>query len=424
MIEELSSDFELDKSKIIGKGSWSNVYLGKQKSLNRPVAIKIMKKELMADETFIKFFHREAEALAKITDEHIVQVYYAGKHADEYFFAMEYVQGLTLAKLMGTGKKFTTDETIHVAESVAGALKTAWESPFKIIHRDIKPSNIMVAYPHDKKQGGEINLLEAKIKVMDFGLAHISRGQGESITDDKIIGTPRYISPEQGMGNKSDVRADIYSLGIIIYEMAAGKLPFESETPMGFIEHHIHKEPVTPLTFNKDIPPKLVNIILKCIRKPPEERYQTPSELLAALTALKSPVCVIETPATSSDEHSTIAIIRASDKFNGLLGKARAAIQLNDMDRAKELLIEASGEKHDSHELKKLIEEYHAGQTCKPKTDLVPVIRGLINNARLEIGAKDFEKARFILREAYFLDPCSEEIDKVRRELEQKQSGE
>jgi len=202
MCAESIGEFELDRQKLIGKGAWGEVYLGRQKSLNRPVAIKILKKELTSDEDFVKRFRREAETLAKLIDEHIIQVYSAGEYEGSYYFIMEYVQGQPLSKLVEQGRKFTVNEIVYVGESVAKALKAAWESPAKIVHRDIKPSNIMVSYTSSliapiiqQKNVSEsvafrdVNILESKVKVMDFGLAKISEGDKEAT----MVGTTYWI---------------------------------------------------------------------------------------------------------------------------------------------------------------------------------------------------------------------------------------
>ena len=298
----LLGEFELFNSRMIGKGAWGEVYHGRQKSLNRPVAIKILKKELTADKDFVKRFQREAECLAKMADEHIIQVYSAGDYQGSYYFIMEYVQGQPLSNFVEKHRKFTVAEIIHITESVAKALKSAWESTAKIVHRDIKPSNIMVSYtssliaPPTKEKPGisesmaemDINITEAKIKVMDFGLAKISEsGEKDATIVGTVIGTPKYISPEQGMGQAADIRSDIYSLGIVLYEMATGQIPFEAESAMSMIRHHIYDTALPPSHYTQDFPKDLEAIIMKCIQKAPEKRYKGPKELLEDIEAFK-----------------------------------------------------------------------------------------------------------------------------------------
>ena len=283
-------EFELYPDRLIGKGAWGEVYHGRQKSLDRAVAIKILKSDLTQDEEFVSRFRREAEILAKITDDHIIHVYSAGQHEGSYYFIMEYVEGKPLSSYIDSGYKFSTDEIIYVAQSVAQALNAAWESTAKIIHRDIKPSNIMVAHSSSVAKsagGGAINILSAKIKVMDFGLAKLSASGKDATIAGTIIGTPKYISPEQGMGKTADIRSDIYSLGIVLYEMATGRIPFEGETAVSMIRHHIYDTVAAPSQFNRDIPKELEDIIMKCVHKDPASRYATPAQMLEDLNGFK-----------------------------------------------------------------------------------------------------------------------------------------
>jgi serine/threonine protein kinase/formylglycine-generating enzyme required for sulfatase activity len=334
MATESIGEFEFSRDQLLGKGAWGEVYLGHQKSLNRQVAIKLLKKELTKDEEFVRRFRREAETLAKLIDEHIIQVYSAGEHQDSYFFIMEYVAGQPLSKFIEHNKKFTIDEIIYVAESVARAFKAAWESPGKIVHRDIKPANIMVSYssslitPAMKEKSGtedtaflDINIMESKIKVMDFGLAKISEGEKDATIVGTVIGTPKYISPEQGMGNPADIRSDIYSLGIVLYEMATGRIPFDGESAMSMIRHHIYDTAMTPSTINPDIPEGLESIIMKCIHKDPNKRYITPLQMLEDINAIKAKRDLIHATSSKASLEATLVsdIIRKQKKNKWLL---------------------------------------------------------------------------------------------------------
>jgi len=298
---EKIGDFEIFKDQLLGKGAWGEVYRGRQVSLERPVAVKILKKELSADEEFVRRFMREAKCIAQLIDENIIQVYGAGVHEGAYYFAMEFVQGMPLQKFLDRGRKFSTDDIIYIGMAVAKALKAAWESPEQVVHRDIKPSNIMVSFSssliassrkpdtNDSIAFVDVNINEAKIKVMDFGLAKVaSSSAGKDATMvGTIIGTPKYISPEQGLGNPADIRSDIYSLGIVLYELATGRIPFTSDSAVSLVRHHIYDTAIPPRQVNPDMSEDLETVIMKCIQKDPNHRYGNPGELLEDLEALR-----------------------------------------------------------------------------------------------------------------------------------------
>lgn len=287
---EILGDFELYSDQSIGKGGCGEVFKGKQISLNRPVAIKFLNKDLTQDESFVHRFHREAECLAKLTDEHIIQIYGAGEHQGSHYFAMEYVPGVSLEQFIQRKYKFSSDDVTYIAIAVAKALKSAWESEEQIIHRDVKPGNIMLSFPPAVLESKKLDMKEARIKVMDFGLARVAKptGQDKDLTmSGMIVGTPKYISPEQALGKSVDIRTDIYSLGIVLYEIATGWFPFENDTVMGVVQQHINETPPAPKTVNPQILPEIESIILKCIQKNPAARYRNPSELLEDLEAVR-----------------------------------------------------------------------------------------------------------------------------------------
>ncbi|MBI4712779.1 MAG: SUMF1/EgtB/PvdO family nonheme iron enzyme [Planctomycetes bacterium] len=384
--ETFAADFEFDRKDLLGKGAWGEVFRGRQVSLNRPVAIKILKKELTEDADFVKRFRREAETLAKLAAENIVQVYSAGEFQGSHFFIMEFVQGAPLSKFIERQHKFSPQEITYVGISVARAFRAAWNSPAKIVHRDIKPANIMVSVTSSiiapmrtssvsvggdpATYGGESmavassNILDATIKVMDFGLAKlVQEGEKDATMVGTVIGTPKYISPEQGMGNPADVRSDIYSLGIVLYEMATGQIPFQGETAVSMIRHHIYDTAVTPSTLNPSIAPGLEAIIMKCVQKDPNKRYQNPNQLLEDLTAFQAqgipkwstPPALPDSPATPNNNAVTNTAPTTSTgttnvivppvpedptakEIEALFKKAQELVNENKLDEALELL--------------------------------------------------------------------------------------
>lgn len=263
MPTETWGDFEVFLDKMLGRGGMGAVYVGRQISLDRPVAVKVLKKELGDDPDFVKRFHREAALLAKLIHPHVVQVFMAGEHQGQQFFAMELVEGEDLFSALKRGHRYSPDEVIRIAYETAQALHAGWKH--KIVHRDIKPSNIIMTREH-------------QIKVMDFGLAK-SPGSADITAPEGIVGTAKYMSPEQGTGSPIDIRTDLYSLGVVIYELATGLPPFTGDNPTAIVYQHVHKDPPPPRAVNPSVPPELEAVILKLMAKRPEDRYQAPEEL-------------------------------------------------------------------------------------------------------------------------------------------------
>jgi serine/threonine protein kinase/formylglycine-generating enzyme required for sulfatase activity len=274
-------DFEVYFDRPLGRGGMGAVYLGRQISLDRPAAVKLLKKDLTANPEFVTRFHREASLLARLVDAHVVQVFGAGEADGSHYYAMEFVQGEDLAAKLKKGHKFGVDEILQVALSVGLALQAAWRH--KIIHRDIKPSNILVTE-------------EQRVKVMDFGLAKAS--DSDLTQSEVIMGTAKYMSPEQATGAPLDIRGDLYSLGVVLYELATGKPPFVGETPTAIMYQHVHQAPAPPRQFNRQLPVELEALILRLLQKDPQARFATPEALVSAVRGVLDGV----TP----DERSTL----------------------------------------------------------------------------------------------------------------------
>ncbi len=261
-------DFELERK--VGQGGMGEVWLARQVSLDRPVAVKVLPRTLATQENFIERFQREAKAAASLVHPNVIQIYAYGIDEGTPYFAMEFVEGEDLQERMRRGRP-EWSEIADVMMGVASALHVAHDKG--LIHRDIKPSNVMV----DRN---------GIVKVMDFGLAKATSGgpEAKSLTNAGLImGTPNYLSPEQGRGDPLDGRSDLYSLGIVLYELLTGSLPFRADTPAGLIFKHVYEPPPPPSSIRSDIPPFLEEIALKLLEKDPEDRYANPQELLADL---------------------------------------------------------------------------------------------------------------------------------------------
>jgi serine/threonine protein kinase len=280
--EDDPGDFDIYEDQVIGEGGMGILYRARQHSLGRPVAVKVIRDVFTASPEFVQRFRQEAELLAQVNHTNVVQVFGTGTWRGRLFYAMELVEGLDVATKLREKQTFTTDEVLHVAEGVARALAAAWK--FRIVHRDIKPSNILLTPQGD-------------IKVADFGLAKSLRIPK---SDSRLIaGTSEYISPEQGMGKAVDIRSDIYSLGVVLYELLMGRPPFKSDGSFTFVVYqHVHSAPPALEPLTGAIPAPLKDIIAKCLEKKPERRFQTPEDLLAALVKARAAIRPTAKPGT------------------------------------------------------------------------------------------------------------------------------
>lgn len=257
---------------LIGSGGMANVYKGTDVSDNRTVAVKVLREEFLDNDELVRRFKNESKAISMLSHPNIVKVYDVNFTDDVQYIVMEYIDGINFMQYLESQGKLNWEEALHFTVQVLRALQHAHDRG--IVHRDIKPQNIMV-------------LRDGSIKVMDFGIARFSRSQTRTITD-KAIGSVHYISPEQARGEETDAKSDIYSLGVMLYEMLTGKLPFDSDSPVSVALKQISDEPQSPRELVPELPEAMEEITLKAMAKDPEERYQSASEMLADIEEFKN----------------------------------------------------------------------------------------------------------------------------------------
>ncbi|MFZ7103111.1 MAG: Stk1 family PASTA domain-containing Ser/Thr kinase [Peptococcaceae bacterium] len=254
---------------LIGGGGMSLVYQAKDIYLNRIVAVKVLREQFTSDNEFIRRFRREAQAVASLSHPNIVSIYDVGQDDATHYLVMEYIKGKTLKEVIDDHAPLALNEVVDIVKQICDALEHAHENA--IVHRDIKPHNIMIT------RGG-------RVKVTDFGIARAV--STATVTHTKgIIGSVHYFSPEQAKGEITDEKSDIYSLGIVLYEMVTGKLPFKGESPISVALMHIQNEPAPPSQYNAALPVNIEKIILKAINKNPADRYDHVSKLRLDLMA-------------------------------------------------------------------------------------------------------------------------------------------
>lgn len=260
--------------KRVGNGGMATVYKAKDIILNRYVAVKILRDEFTTDEEFIRRFHSEAQAVASLSHPNIVSVYDVGNEGTLYYIVMELVQGKTLKEVITEDGAVSWKWAINVAIQIASALETAHKN--NIIHRDIKPHNIIITE-------------EGVAKVTDFGIAKAV--SNSTITAfGTTIGSVHYFSPEHARGGFTDAKSDLYSLGIVMYEMLTGRVPFDADTPVSVALMHMQQTATEPIELNPNIPNSVNEIVVKAMQKEPTMRYSSSSEMLRDLNlALKNP---------------------------------------------------------------------------------------------------------------------------------------
>jgi predicted Ser/Thr protein kinase len=415
------ADYLIEKK--IGQGGMGAVYQGRQLSLDRPVAIKVLPAHLSKDASFIERFQLEARAVAKLTHQNIIQVYGAGEAGGMHYFAMEFVQGKDLSQRMKEGYRPTCDEAVNLMLQAARGLAEAGRQ--RIVHRDIKPHNMMVTD-------------DALLKIMDFGLVKITDDTHALTMTGAVMGTVTYFSPEQGRGERCDCRTDLYALGITFYELLTGTVPFSGNDASSIIYQHIHSEPRPLLEINPDIPEDIQAVVMKCLEKKREDRYQTADELLQDLESIKAgrePVLVTrrhrhkQKPTGSGSPLTMILVLLLLTAIGagawyvtlgpgaqsmggygggaaGQLQQARGALAVGDIDRAQLLIEQGMSQGNGGAAWDELLKELQQKRG-----------RALAGQIRNAIKQNRYDDAEQILNELTLRNPGGSLLQDLRDEL-------
>lgn len=266
----------------VARGGNADVFLARDRVLDRPVALKILFSERADDQVWVERFRKEAQAVAKLSHPNIVEAYDWGQKGNTYYLVMEFVEGRSLAEVLRTEGPLHPDRAAEIASDVAAALGFAHASG--VVHTDVKPGNIMIT-----EQG--------RVKVADFGtFQEIAAGPDEGERSAMVLGTAAYFSPEQALGKQCDPRSDLYSLGVVLYEMVTGKPPFDGATPVDVARKHVTEVPVAPSAAGVAIPAGVESVIMKLLAKNPANRYATAEDLAADLKRFRDGAAVQAEP--------------------------------------------------------------------------------------------------------------------------------
>lgn len=284
------------------------VYKAKDLLLNRIVTIKVLREQFTADEEFVRRFRREAQSAASLSHMNIVSIYDVGKDGESEYIVMEYVEGQNLKEIIRSYAPLSTEQTLDLGIQIAEAIHHAHEH--HIIHRDIKPHNILVTD-------------DGRIKVTDFGIARAVSAATMTHSGD-IVGSVHYLSPEQAKGVQTNEQSDVYSLGIILYELLTGKVPYDGESPIAIALKHLQEQAVPPSKLNPRVSPAFENLVIRAIAKSPDQRYATAKELMQDLHKVQAGLPVDKVDSGDQDLDNTRIHRSLSNGVNSVLASEAA----------------------------------------------------------------------------------------------------
>src|SRR5688572_13282914 len=297
----------------LGAGGMANVYLAEDEDLGRRVAIKILNDRYNNDELFVERFRREAKSAAGLSHPNIVSIYDRGEAEGTYYIAMEVIEGRSLKEIIITRGALPIDKALGYARQLLDALRFAHRHG--IIHRDIKPHNVLV-HADERVKG-----VDERLKVTDFGIAR--HGASQMTEAGSIMGTAQYLSPEQARGAPVTAASDLYSAGVVVYEMLTGKVPFTGDSAIEIAMKHVNELPRPPSKLRTEIPPELDQIVLRALAKEPEDRYQTADEFIEDLERVEAGLPISRATATAA---TALLVAPAGDATEVLAAESPARV--------------------------------------------------------------------------------------------------
>ena len=351
----------------IGTGGMADVYKAKDHKLNRFVAVKVLKPEFREDTTFIRKFRSEAQAAAGLTHPNIVNVFDVGDDGGVYYIVMELIEGITLKEYISKKGKLSIKEATSIAIQVSMGLEAAHNHG--IVHRDVKPQNIIIS-------------TDGKVKVTDFGIA---RAASSNTISSNVMGSVHYSSPEQVRGGYSDEKSDIYSLGITLYEMVTGRVPFDGDTTVAIAIKHLQEEMVPPSVYTEDLPHSLEQIILKCTQKSVGRRYEKMEDVIADLKhSLIDPQGDFVTLSSVDNEAKTVVI--SDEELGEIKNTPRTSSHKSEVDDLEDEIYDTdyNDEENDYEDAPR---EKKSGSKKKKSSGSAVTIAALVTGAVVLVGA-------------------------------------